>query len=369
MSDETQQKIRIRIEKWNARLEKYGPGKPFWPQSQYWVIRTVVSLFLIALAGMWQVGFRAVWQCDRSIETMFPMLSVILLIPVFWFLFVDIRRKIKTGSFLPTPEEMRKNRTRAIRPIKQSTEILNANLWVLASAISLQGQIVHYLHHGAVNFIWLVLSLFWVVLAILWIGRVLAQKIPPKSAMQTMLEEVGVLSQPAISPAPRMKRGKLLAWIFLPSLAVLLLTGYIMFHYVYPDMVIYPAATQAHSDLAAALHSAAIRHKRVLLDFGDSSCRDCQVLDQYLHDPANRALLDSDYILVRINVDNGNSHDYSNANEDLAYQYAVPLDKGVPALAVVNEKGELIYSQQHGEFEAMRHLQSSDLTSFLMRWK
>jgi hypothetical protein len=41
----------------------------------------------------------------------------------------------------------------------------------------------------------------------------------------------------------------------------------------------------------------------------------------------------------------------------------------VPALAVLNDKGALLYSQKGGEFEAMRSMQTSDVTKFLTQWK
>ena len=53
------------------------------------------------------------------------------------------------------------------------------------------------------------------------------------------------------------------------------------------------------------------------------------------------------------------------ANLDLARKYGVPLEKGVPALAVLSDKGTLLYSQRGGEFEAMRRMESSSVTSFL----
>jgi thioredoxin-related protein len=166
-----------------------------------------------------------------------------------------------------------------------------------------------------------------------------------------------------------MKTSRLLAWAFLPWITVSLVAGFFTFRNVHPDPVLYPPAAQARADLAAALRQAPLAHKRVLLDFGWSSCGDCQAMDRYMHDPVNRAPLDSNFIVVFINTDNDNPHDYTNANEDLAHQYAVPLDKGVPALAVLDEDGKLIFSQQKGEFEDMRHLKSTDLTAFLMHWK
>jgi len=126
---------------------------------------------------------------------------------------------------------------------------------------------------------------------------------------------------------------------------------------------IYPEPTQAHADLAAALQQAATTHKRILLDFGGNWCPDCQVLDLYFHDATNLPLLEANFILVHVNIG------HMDANQDLALKYGIPLHKGVPALAVLSAKGELLYSQQGGEFEDMRSLQSSALTEFLRKWK
>jgi thiol:disulfide interchange protein len=126
---------------------------------------------------------------------------------------------------------------------------------------------------------------------------------------------------------------------------------------------IYPDPSQAKADLAAALKSAAAAHKRVLLDFGGNWCGDCQVLDLYFHDPANLPILESNFVLVHVNIG------HMDINQDIAERYGVPLQKGVPALAVLSEKGALLYSQKAGEFEAMRRMESSAVTSFLVQWK
>jgi len=56
-------------------------------------------------------------------------------------------------------------------------------------------------------------------------------------------------------------------------------------------------------------------------------------------------------------------------NSDLAKQYQVPLDHGVPALAVLDSQGNVLYSQQHGEFEAARTMDPDDVVTFLNKWK
>jgi thiol:disulfide interchange protein len=128
-----------------------------------------------------------------------------------------------------------------------------------------------------------------------------------------------------------------------------------------PD--IYPAPERAQSDVAAALQNASASHKRVILDFGGNWCPDCHVLDMYFHDASNLPLLESGYILVHVNIGR------EDQNLDIAERYQIPLKKGVPALAVLDSDGTLLYSQKAGEFEAMRRMQSAAVTDFLTQWK
>ena len=128
-----------------------------------------------------------------------------------------------------------------------------------------------------------------------------------------------------------------------------------------PD--IYPPPERGLADIAAALKSAAASHKRVILDFGGNWCTDCHVLDLYFHDAANGPLLAADYVLVHINIG------HFDANADIAARYQIPLDRGVPAIAVPDDQGRLLYSQKGGEFETMRRMQSAAVTDFLVHWK
>src|ERR1700688_5270247 len=125
---------------------------------------------------------------------------------------------------------------------------------------------------------------------------------------------------------------------------------------------IYPAPDQPKPELPAALAAAAANHKRVIVDFGGNLCTDCHVLDRYFHDSANAPILQANFILVHINIGR------MDENLDIAERYQIPLRKGVPALAVLGEKGELLYSQRTGEVESMRGMQPSAVTDFLLRW-
>ena len=129
------------------------------------------------------------------------------------------------------------------------------------------------------------------------------------------------------------------------------------------DRVIYPPVAQANADIAAAIKTASAAHKRIILDFGGDWCGDCQVLDIYFHDATNSPIVAANFVVVHVNVG------HMDANLDIAEKYQIPLKKGVPALAVLSESGKLLFAQQTGQFEDMRHLQSSSLTEFLVKWK
>jgi thioredoxin 1 len=126
---------------------------------------------------------------------------------------------------------------------------------------------------------------------------------------------------------------------------------------------IYPDPAQAKVDIAAALKAAAQTHKRILLDFGGNWCGDCQVLDMYFHDPRNLPMLEANFILVHVNIG------HMDVNVDIAEKYKIPLQRGVPAIAVLSDKGTLLYSQKSGEFEAMRRMDPASVTTFLAQWK
>src|SRR5579872_5125237 len=111
---------------------------------------------------------------------------------------------------------------------------------------------------------------------------------------------------------------------------------------------VYSDTADAHAEIRDALARAAREHKRVILDFGGNWCGDCQVLDIYFHRAPNDAILTANYVLVDIDIGRYDK------NLDLAAKYGVPLKLGVPALAVLDPHGRLLYSQKNGEFEKMR---------------
>lgn len=126
---------------------------------------------------------------------------------------------------------------------------------------------------------------------------------------------------------------------------------------------LYPADADAKKEIADALQKAATEKKRVILIFGGNWCYDCHVLDQALHDGEAGNIVKQSYLLVHVDIGEGDK------NLDLVKKYNIPLEKGVPALAVLKSDGALVYWSGVGEFEAARSMTKSALLAFLNHWK
>jgi|SRR5579872_944709 len=130
-----------------------------------------------------------------------------------------------------------------------------------------------------------------------------------------------------------------------------------------PDPHLYPAPGDAQTALDEALALARADHKRVLVIFGATWCYDCHVLDATLRSPQVAPLVAANYHVIHINIGDGDD------NADLAARFEVPLDKGIPGLAVLDPDGRLVTSQKNGEFESAARIGMQDVTGFLERWK
>ena len=126
---------------------------------------------------------------------------------------------------------------------------------------------------------------------------------------------------------------------------------------------IYPATADAHAEVKKALEKAAKERKRVLIVFGANWCYDCHVLDLAFERDDIAPLMEANYEVVHVDVGEGDK------NQDLMKEYEVPMERGIPAVAVLDSTGKLLFSQKNGEFEKARALGPEDLVKFLEQWK
>ena len=130
-----------------------------------------------------------------------------------------------------------------------------------------------------------------------------------------------------------------------------------------PNTQLYPPPEEAQAEISSALAAASKDHKRVLLVFGGNWCYDCHVLDSTFRSKSFAPLVNANYHVIHINVGN------YDANLDLAKKYEIPLEKGVPSLAILDPDGKLVVSQKKGEFESTVRIGPEDVVEFLRKWK
>ena len=126
---------------------------------------------------------------------------------------------------------------------------------------------------------------------------------------------------------------------------------------------LYPTDADAKKEIDEALKKSLAEKKRVLLVFGANWCYDCHVLDRALHEGEAGEIVKKSFLLIHVDIGEADK------NLDLAKKYKIPLEMGVPAVAILGANGELIYSSGEGEFEAARKMMKKDLVAFLRRWK
>ena len=126
---------------------------------------------------------------------------------------------------------------------------------------------------------------------------------------------------------------------------------------------IYSASADAHAEIKEALEKATAEHKRVIVVFGANWCYDCHVLDTAFHRSDLAPILSANYEIVHVDIGKGEK------NQDLMKKYEVPMKRGIPAIALLDSSGKLLYSQKNGEWERARALGPEDLLEFLKKWK
>ena len=126
---------------------------------------------------------------------------------------------------------------------------------------------------------------------------------------------------------------------------------------------IYPPNVDANEEIAEAVKTAGAAHKRVLLVFGGNWCFDCHVLDEAFHSPEIAPTLNKSFLVVHVDIGQ------MDKNLEIAKKYEIPVERGVPAIAVLDSDGKLLFSQKRGEFEAARSMAPEDILAFLNKWK
>ena len=123
----------------------------------------------------------------------------------------------------------------------------------------------------------------------------------------------------------------------------------------------YDESADAKVDIKQALTEAAATNTPVIIVFGANWCGDCRMLDSAMKTGASAALLSKDFKIVKVNVGRFDK------NVDVAKEYGVPLDKGIPAVAIVSTEGEVLYVTKDGELADARKMGENGVYEFFKR--
>ncbi len=126
---------------------------------------------------------------------------------------------------------------------------------------------------------------------------------------------------------------------------------------------IFDEKADAHQQIATAISEASKTGKNIILDFGANWCGDCHALEAQMQKPELVALIAKSFVVVNVDVGRFDK------NLDLAEKYRIPLKKGIPALAVLDPRGNLLYAQDQGQFEDARHMSYEAIKAFFEHCK
>ncbi len=130
-----------------------------------------------------------------------------------------------------------------------------------------------------------------------------------------------------------------------------------------PTAPIYNEKADAHHDIAAAIANAEGSQRNIVLIFGANWCGDCRALDAQMHKPELASIIEKNFVIVDVDLGRWDK------NLDLAEQYHVPIKHGIPALAVLNPRGNLLYAMDQGQFADARHMTYESIKAFFVQWK
>jgi len=82
-----------------------------------------------------------------------------------------------------------------------------------------------------------------------------------------------------------------------------------------------------------------------------------------MHKDELAALIAKSYVIVEVDVGKYDK------NLDLAEKYKIPVKNGIPALAVLDPHGSLLYAMDQGQFADARHMSYESIKAFFEQWR
>ena len=123
----------------------------------------------------------------------------------------------------------------------------------------------------------------------------------------------------------------------------------------------YNETADAKLDIKQALTQSGGSPLPVIVVFGANWCGDCKMLDSAMKHGASAPLLAQDFKIVKVNVGRFDK------NLDVAKAYGVPLQMGIPAVAIISTNNRVVYVTREGELANARKMGDAGIYEFFKR--
>jgi thioredoxin-related protein len=126
---------------------------------------------------------------------------------------------------------------------------------------------------------------------------------------------------------------------------------------------LYNPAADAAKEIEAAIEEAKASNRHVFIQVGGNWCGWCLKFDLFLRkDSALMAFVKKNYVICHVN------YSPENKNAALMAKYRFPNRLGFPVFLIVNEKGELIHTQNTAYLEEKDHYDPVKVKDFFRDW-
>ncbi len=128
--------------------------------------------------------------------------------------------------------------------------------------------------------------------------------------------------------------------------------------FAYADTPVYDESSDAAAQVAQALVTAKADNKQLMIVFGANWCGDCKMLDGEFKKPTLKALLDANYVIVKVDVNRFNK------NLDVVKPYGDVIKKGIPSIVIATAVNQLVYASNGGELADARKMGEAGVATF-----
>ena len=142
------------------------------------------------------------------------------------------------------------------------------------------------------------------------------------------------------------------------SISAFVLAAFLSLSAFAADAPVYDESADAQAQVSQALLKAKADHKQLMIVFGANWCGDCKMLDGEFKKPAMKALLDANYVVVKVDVDRFNK------NLDVVKPYGDVIKKGIPSIVIATPANQLVYATNGGELASARKMGEAGVAEF-----